>query len=924
VLVGGDFGLVLTYVSGRFEVAHQADPYAGINGSVNGTPAVRGVVIQPGYRPGQVEAWAALQGPEGDLLRSPAANELLHYSSDTHDSLLDGGSRRAQPLPDAPKPTAAGITFATFGKSDCSFPADRQCPELTNTNLSSQLIQQRIVQAVGASSRSPGGPQFSLFTGDINDAGGGPSATNRGSALESVILPTDPDLNARRWNELVAQPLARLDTPVFGALGGQDLYSDASCGFAQSAGQSTPDRCNGTSTRQAGGVGANIGWRQAFAGMPAPWGVPGNVPPARGGGLSFVPVAPSGTEAPSVAVPESSTPGVGVSDQNVGGQSVPGQGVSPQRVGPASLGAGGGHTHYAFDVHRDGKPLLRVAVLDTSLKTLQGSAANQNPAEDQLKWLGDVLSGRPAGERAVVVSETPSYSYGPGAATDTLLDSTTFETTLFQNHVSAVVSGRLGWNALYWALAPGVHFPCQGGSYPDPTSSPTLAEASTCGAAQSGTPAAASELASSVQSTAAPAAGGATGSLPFVISASAGGKFGPADNSQPGSSDPAYWHGYSLVRLEPDGAVTVIARPIFDWVGISAVQHTLSPGQHMTLHGYGREPVGLDTPTQYDKISSPAITHRYDLVEADPARPWLPKTGRDGSYTELDPSVARVDQTGAVTTGRGNHARVYAIGLLSVGERAATWPLVFEPRRSYVPAAPAITSVPAPRPVPPVHVDATLATTPPPPPGTAPPAPPPINTPGFPQLPGLPGLPPAGTPPPATPPPPAGAPPPAPPANQAPSALSISVSPQSVGFAPPSGVVPPPAPPINPAPPGGARREAKAKQPAAAKSEESGQGAQDAAGDLAQGTDTPPGSAMTRLDMSRRGRVRPSASFTLRREHAQPSAWSQGGLYAGSIAAMALVMALAYSTFRPTPRRRRPTVPQPAWARRGPRRWPPQ
>jgi len=143
--------------------------------------------------------------------------------------------------------------------------------------------------------------------------------------------------------------------------------------------------------------------------------------------------------------------------------------------------------------------------------------------------------------------------------------------------------------------------------------------------------------------------------------------------------------------------------------------------------------------------------------------------------------------------------------------------------------------------------------------------------------------------------------------------LSISVSPQSVGFAPPSGVVPPPAPPINPAPPGGARREAKAKQPAAAKSEESGAAdqseIQQSGGDLANAPDRPEHAA------TRRDPTRPQASFTPLRSHQQPSAWSQGALYGGSLAIMALVLALGFSTVRPTPRRKPPTVAAPAWNR---------
>src|SRR5205085_1633406 len=130
----------------------------------------------------------------------------------------------------------------------------------------------------------------------------------------------------------------------------------------------------------------------------------------------------------------------------------------------------------------------------------------------------------------------------------------------------------------------------------------------------------------------------------------------------------------------------------------------LHPGQYMTLKGYGREPVGADVRVQYDDINTPAITHRYDLVAADPQKPYLPKVDETLKDPTLDPTgyvqvggrpavdgschdaVGCIDyQTGKVTTGKGAHPRVYAIAILSVGDKAATWPIVFEPRRSYRP-----------------------------------------------------------------------------------------------------------------------------------------------------------------------------------------------------------------------------------------------
>jgi hypothetical protein len=843
-----------------------------------------------------VEAWAAYQQPTDTYSRNPPPTELLHYASDPSEPALNP-TTRVSPLPDAPLARRGEITFGAFGKSDCQDTNTSVCPELTSTNLFNERIQTGLVDSLTAQAKRLGGPAFAVFTGDANYAAG---------TASSVNTPADKSIVHRRWAEQVAGRFASAGVPLFGAIGGQDLSHAEGCDPSLGV-------CASSRSTQ---VGANLGWRQALASMPAPWGTTTPTQPESNQGLTFTPV------------------------------SVPG-------ATPASAPGGGAATHYAIDVRRGERAVARLVFVDTSLKSLSAGEAVQQPSESQTKWLTDVLCfkgqaavpgqscSREASQQAVVVSNTPTYTYGPGN-TDIQTDATTFETLLFKYRAATVVSGRLGWNALYYATAPGVHAPCAGDPYPSTAPTPTTTTPCTVGGQASGAPSpdsAAVQVAGAISGVGAPAApvvnppdptgaAGVTGVLPFVIAASAGGKFGP-DGSATGTGAQGFWHGYSLVRVgaagDPTGTI-VEQRPIFDWIGIQAAAHVLRPGQHVTLKGYGREPVGADVPIRYDGsnsvtdwINSPAITHRYDLLEADPQRPWLPRTDCAGPnrYCPLDPTVAHLEaangqQTGLIQTGRGNHPRVYAIGLLSVGDKAASWPLVFEPRRSYTPIAPARVLTPAPPVVPQVHVAAIAATSPPPPPSAPPPAPPTVGTPTLPQLPGLPGLPPLNTPPPAAPPPPAGAPPPAPPASQAPSALSISVSPQSVGFAPPSGVVPPPAPPINPAPPGGARREAKAKQPAAAKSaegsSEEGSDIQKSGGDLANG---PTGSdhAMTRHDYRR-----PRATFMVVGSH-QPSAWSRDALYGGGLLLAAAILALGYTAVRPTPRRRSPTLPAPAWAR---------
>jgi hypothetical protein len=125
-------------------------------------------------------------------------------------------------------------------------------------------------------------------------------------------------------------------------------------------------------------------------------------------------------------------------------------------------------------------------------------------------------------------------------------------------------------------------------------------------------------------------------------------------------------------------------------------------------------------------------------------------------------------------------------------------------------------------------------------------------------------------------------------------------------------VIPPSPPPVNPAPPSGsaARKEAKQRQAATAKSEEGGAAetdAQRAGGDLAQAPPTARDAAFSRTE-------RPHA-FTAISHREQPSAWARDVLYAGGLGIAALVLALGFSIVRPTPRRRSPHVPAPAWSR---------
>jgi len=181
-------------------------------------------------------------------------------------------------------------------------------------------------------------------------------------------------------------------------------------------------------------------------------------------------------------------------------------------------------------------------------------------------------------------------------------------------------------------------------------------------------------------------------------------------------------------------------------------------------------------------------------------------------------------------------------------------------------------------------------------PPTAPQTPPIAAELSFPPPPVLPGLPGIASPPVNPPVPP---PPPPPPATSAPVGLSVSATPVGLTIPPPASPIPPPAPPIQPAPPGGARKEARQRQAATAKSEE-GSNEQSAGVDTANGPVNPTG-----------------AAFTRRRADAQPSAWVTGLEWGGGTLLMALVLALGFTTVRPTPRRKleHEVRPAPAWVR---------
>ncbi|MDX6652909.1 MAG: hypothetical protein QOJ38_1690 [Solirubrobacterales bacterium] len=959
-LIGGSGGLILSLVDGQFETTHNTDHYSPtdygyeVNGSLSA-----GVALMAGPEDGQVEAWAAtsIAAISDETQRDSTPSAVLHYTNDPGAPLLDGGRASGPPLPDHRLPGADSIDFAAFGNSNCQFNngLNTLCPELTGANYANDATVRSLRHELMSSAGKPGAPSFALFTGDVGDA----AATNDRYALDS---PFDESPIHNRWVEMLSQPLLESGLPLFGAIGPRDYSRTQVC----DAGNQT--FCSGS----IAGTN-NLGWRQAMATMPAPWGLAAAAAPPSTGELTFEPVQGAGPAVelgdheiadPTNVVPPTTVadPTKALPDQTIEdpaktlgttGQGIVGDhnphgalgdlSVRGGAVGDQKIPTGGAHTHYALDVKRDGQALMRLVVLDTSLKSLAASDPEQNPTEEQLGWLKDALK-RPEGERAVVLTNTPTYSYGPGATTDTETDGTALEAILMQNRVDLVVDGRLGWNALYYALAPGLHWPCPGDSYrAEPP--PALPDCNGVGSADG------TKALGDVQKGAAELTGGASavGALPFLVADSAGGKFGPQGQDS-GSAANGFWRGYSIVHLDPrSGQLQIEQRPLFDWIGIRPASahdatHVLRAGRQISLQGFGREPLGIDAGPRYDEITSPAITHCYDLVWADQQKPWLPLLAKDASdeqlaaasgagcrarfldaasarnhsegnanpcdpYVCLDPAIGRLtdDQQGKIEAGDGNVKRTFAMAVLSVGQKAATYPIAFEPRPSFVPEPP--------------H--------PPPPPGSPLPPPPPPPPPGN-QLPQInlpqPPVPPsvpldAGLvpPPPPAPPPPPGA------ANATP--LNLFLNTPGINLSPQSTVVPPPAPPIQPAPPGGARKEARQKQAATqdsgAGTDESSSEAQQLGGDMANAPPSPDLSAATRREpnaSTRRDPVGPAQSFTPLSHRSQPSAWVRDLEWGGGIALMALVLGFSWLTVRPTPKRREPELPAPAYARTSSRR----
>ena len=138
-----------------------------------------------------------------------------------------------------------------------------------------------------------------------------------------------------------------------------------------------------------------------------------------------------------------------------------------------------------------------------------------------------------------------------------------------------------------------------------------------------------------------------------------------------------------------------------------------------------------------------------------------------------------------------------------------------------------------------------------------------------------------------------------------------------LSVAPSVSLFPPSAPVINVAPPTPARPIEKARKVAvqssgsdADKPSSGASQAQEMGGDGANAPPTARGAEMTRHDSGSA-----TNNFTAIAHRDQASAWARDLQWGGGLTLMALVMAFGWITVRPTPRRRTPEVPAPAYSR---------
>ena len=908
------FGDVITLVGGRFELARRGDPYDPNAAYANshGEIPMRAVSVSPGSKDGQLEVWIGQAG------------KVYRYTSDPDDPLI--GRREPKPLPDTPSFGSDDMPIVTFGDSICRNHVSAACRPWQGLPTRNQVILRRIVQELTRRANESGAPKLALYTGGMTN---------------------DASNHAGFWgfDQTVMDPLRQVGIPTFAALSREEMVAQGQNDIAVAQERAPVATPSDAAAHVRGNDFSTEAWKTAFVDAVAPWGPDGD----SADGIDGVASPRRKTSAVSCnnrggtdagARAGSATEGIEVADQAVCIEEVnePTGTVGRVKLAKLKVAGGGARTHYAFAVSgEDGQERVRVVVLNTAEgSTSLSSEDNPKEATTQLQWLDKALKRDPD-VPAVVMTNRPTYTYGPGQD-KVATDATAIEQKLLDNNATLLVTGAISNNQKYWVTrAAGLHEPAQGSAYP--TTVPDGARLTAINASGAG---------GNLTEENADRGGWLGYSIAHVGKVGAGGDnvssilggVPPAPDQVPedernqlnaarecaiAGTPEKTASGEKCEAEEASRDVFVENRPILDGLYITGASHVLRAGQRMTAKGFGIGPANFDQAPRHMAISTPAITHRYDLVMADPKNPSRPALDENGEYKSFSSDVATIDrQSGVITTKRpGPSERQWGLVLLSVGSQATTYTVAFDPRRSFV-ARPAAKISRAPfRAIVGNFQPQRL----PPPPNTQPPPNPTVGNIETPTLPRLPGLPPLNAAPVNPPAPPS---PPPPPGSPAQVPLNLAIKPVGLNVPPPTSVVPPPAPPIQPAPPGGARREARQRQAATAKSEQgSGEGGAEQSGDSGgdgansytraepngAGARRHPG--VQRNDATRRDSERATPSFVTVGHEEPVSAWSRTLMYGGGITLMALMLALGWNTGRPRPGRR-PPEPAPAWARR---RW---
>lgn len=281
----------------------------------------------------------------------------------------------------------AAFSFAFVAETGCGV---GPCSITTGSGSAADEVALAIQREINALAAQPGGPRFNLF----------------GGGFRSVGLPDEL--------EQIRGYLTDFSKPVFGTLAPRDLYSPAGGGAVGLVPELPPDYEKvlpiGPGTIRQSAATKRF-FLKAFANMAGPWGEGG---------------VPSGFQRVQIG--------------------------SPPRSGLA-------RTHYAFDYAPAGTPIARFAFVDTSDFNYQktGQAVqNQNPPEDQFLWLpqviGDARSKNPPIPTFVILS-VPTLNptaFATQQKTNTMVDSSAFESTVLGGGVSAVLSGHFRTNASYY------------------------------------------------------------------------------------------------------------------------------------------------------------------------------------------------------------------------------------------------------------------------------------------------------------------------------------------------------------------------------------------------------------------------------------------------------------------------------------------